>query len=78
MVEVVSRASPMRDRLVKRELYARNGIPAYWIADPAGFSIEILALAGSRYAAEAWFEDEQTLVTERMPDLGLPLLSVFR
>lgn len=75
---MVSRPGRMRDRIVKRDLYARNGIPAYWIADPEERSIEILRLEGSSYRPEAFVTGEQALVTPALPGLCIPLASVFR
>mgnify|MGYP001819738701 FL=1 len=77
-VEVVSPAGRMRDRIVKRDLYARNGISAYWIADPEERSIEILRLEGASYRPEAFVTGEQDLVTPALPGLCIPLTSVFR
>jgi Uma2 family endonuclease len=33
-VEVVSPSSVLRDREFKRALYARAGVPAYWLVEP--------------------------------------------
>ena len=48
VVEVVSPTHPERDRFVKRRLYARSGIPEYWIVDPTERSGEVLRLPLSR------------------------------
>lgn len=40
VVEVLSPASHARDRGVKRALYARHGVPWYWIVDPVSREVE--------------------------------------
>jgi Uma2 family endonuclease len=37
------------DHIVKRQLYARHGVPYYWIVDPAARSIEALVLGPEGY-----------------------------
>ncbi|MGH2616281.1 MAG: Uma2 family endonuclease [Thermomicrobiales bacterium] len=44
LVEVLSPSNRGHDLLTKRALYARAGVREYWIVDPEGRSIEILAL----------------------------------
>ena len=44
VIEVVSADDPRRDRLVKREEYARAGISEYWIVDPQTESVTVLWL----------------------------------
>src|SRR5438552_505401 len=44
LVELVSPSSVRKDRYQKRELYARFGVPEYWIGDPANQALEILTL----------------------------------
>lgn len=48
VVEVLS-TKPKLDTYVKFEKYARSGIPHYWIADPAGRSLDIFHLHAQRY-----------------------------
>lgn len=54
-VEVTSAASRARDLGVKRELYARYGVPCYWVVDleEDGPRMHIYTLRGGRYLAEA-------------------------
>jgi len=78
VVEVLSRSGPMRDRIVKRELYARNGAPAYWIVDPEERAIEVLALVGTAYVPEAYFTGTHLLISQGLPGLRIPLPMVFR
>jgi Uma2 family endonuclease len=48
VVEVLSPSSTTIDRSRKRELYARHGIPSYWIVDPVASTLEAYSLADGR------------------------------
>ncbi|MHB8296424.1 MAG: Uma2 family endonuclease [Acidimicrobiales bacterium] len=61
---MLSASSRAQDRLVKRELYERLGVPAYWIVDPKVLSIEALRLVGSGYEAEAEVSGEGVFATD--------------
>jgi Uma2 family endonuclease len=52
LVEVLSPSNSAQDRLLKRELYERLGVPAYWIVDPLGLSLLALRLTDGRYEIE--------------------------
>ena len=41
IVEVLSSASLRHDRFTKRRFFQTHGVPAYWIVDPDGESVEI-------------------------------------
>ena len=41
IVEVLSPSSLRHDRFAKRRFFQKHGVPAYWIVDPDGESIEI-------------------------------------
>lgn len=77
VVEVVSPPHAERDRLVKRDLYARNRIPTYWIVDPEDESVELLKLGARAYKPEAYFQGEAVLTTALLPGLQIPLQAVF-
>jgi Uma2 family endonuclease len=77
LVEIVSPSHPERDRLVKRELYARNAVPAFWIVDPDEQSIELLRLDGHVYAPEAYLTGANVLETSSFPGLRVSLHQVF-
>jgi Uma2 family endonuclease len=49
IVEILSPASRTNDRVLKRAAYARAGIPAYWIIDPARHQILALRLVDGVY-----------------------------
>ena len=48
-VEILSPSTTLVDRGRKRELYARYGMPFYWIADDEARAIEMWRLAGGAY-----------------------------
>jgi Uma2 family endonuclease len=76
-VEVVSTSHPERDRIVKRALYARNGIPEYWIVELDEQAIQVLRLADGGYEPLAYFERPAVLTTPTLPGFALPLDEVF-
>jgi len=51
--EVVSRSNAAHDRVTKRDLYARSGVPHYWLVDPDARTVEALRLD---LATRAWVE----------------------
>ena len=73
VIEVLSPTHAERDRAVKRALYARSGVPEYWIVDPEERSIEVLRLGDPDYEPAGWFRRGETLVTSCFPGLALAL-----
>src|SRR5262245_54813622 len=49
VVEVLSRSTEARDRGRKMQLFARYGVPEYWIVDPADNTLEIYVLRNGAY-----------------------------
>ena len=49
VVEVLSPSTTTIDRTRKRELYARHGIPYYWIVDPVTGALEAYGLTEGCY-----------------------------
>lgn len=50
VVEVQSPSSTITDRRTKPRLYARYGVPYFWLVDPEARSIEVFALGPDGYA----------------------------
>jgi Uma2 family endonuclease len=48
-VEILSPSTRTIDRVTKRQLYARHGVPYLWLADPDTRAVEALGLRGDRY-----------------------------
>ena len=49
VVEVISSSSRRVDRVRKMALYARSGVPEYWIADPMDRTLVVNLLEGKEY-----------------------------
>ncbi|MCE2501283.1 MAG: Uma2 family endonuclease [Dehalococcoidia bacterium] len=82
VVEILSPSNSANDLAVKRELYARYGIPEYWILDPVGETV--LALTEpvindgiGEYTAEARHQIGDTLTTDRIPGLSIAVADIF-
>jgi Uma2 family endonuclease len=77
-VEVISPSRPERDRIVKRALFARNGIQEFWLVDPAARSVEVFVLREGAYVGAGWFREKAVVVSPALPGLEIPLETVFR
>jgi len=63
MMEIVSRSSRTRDRVVKREIYEASRVQEYWIVDLRERSIQALSLRDGRYEA---IPHDGTIVRSRL------------
>lgn len=82
VVEVLSPSNPARDLETKRELYARHGIPEYFILDTETETVMALSdpiTEGSvgRYTAEALYRSGDTLTTASIPGLAIAVANIF-
>jgi Uma2 family endonuclease len=55
--EVLSPTSAARDRVTKRHLYARAGVPYYWLIDPEARVLEALALRDGTWVEVGVYDD---------------------
>ena len=67
---------------MKRELYARHGIPEYWIIDPERETLLALTDPATtdgvgEYITEALYQAADTLTTDRIPGLAINVADVF-
>ena len=89
VVEVLSPASRGMDKIKKRRLYEVQGVPEYWIVDPAAETLEVYrTAAGGRLtlqaslsqtgsARDAGHAEETMLETPLLPGLRISLREVF-
>lgn len=76
VVEVLS-SKPGLDRLVKRDKYARAGVPEYWIIDPVRRSLEVYALEGERYALPLELAGADHFAPKQFPGLTIDLRELW-
>jgi Uma2 family endonuclease len=77
LVEVLSRERAERDRIVKRDLYARNGVPEFWIVDPDERTVEVYTLCGGHYDPAGFFKESDRISSRVLAGLNLPVSSVM-
>jgi len=77
VVEVLSPDRHERDRIVKRDLYAHNAIPEYWIVDPETASVEMFTVHGDRYQSSGYFAKGDIVTSAVLPDFKVPAATVF-
>jgi Uma2 family endonuclease len=80
IAEVVSEGNRRHDEVRKRKLYARHGVPEYWIVDPALDTVKVYRNPEGGYerVGQLCAEDEDTLTTPLLSDWALPLTELFR
>jgi Uma2 family endonuclease len=80
VIEIVSPGSTniRRDRIVKLQLYAKHGIPEYWVIDPQNLTVERYLNQGACLILEETLRDEQILSTSALPGWSCPLSEIFQ
>ena len=70
-VEILSASTATLDRRRKRDLYARHGVPYYWIVDGEARTIEAYRLAGDAYELLARAAGDAVAASEPFQGLAL-------
>lgn len=68
-VEILSPSTAQTDRQTKMQLYARHGVPWYWLVDPDARTVEVYRLAEGAYTLAARVTGDEPLSAEPLPDL---------
>ena len=76
-VEVLSPSTASIDRGRKMHLFARYGVPEYWIVDPVRLEIEVHALENGRYRRAQVATGVDTVRSVLLPDLSFAADSIF-
>ncbi len=70
-VEVLSPGTTLIDRSAKKQIYARHGIPFYWIVDPEARAVEAYVLSDEGYQLAARASGASPVRLPPFPDLDL-------
>jgi Uma2 family endonuclease len=77
VVEILSPSTTLVDRSTKRQLYARHGVPYYWIVDPEARTIEAYVLAEGGYQLAARASGPEAVSLPPFPDLAFVPASLW-
>jgi Uma2 family endonuclease len=75
--EVISPSTGARDRVTKRQLYARHGIEHYWLVDPVARTLEALALRDGTWMDAGTFDETATARIAPFQEIELPVGRLF-
>ena len=80
VIEILSPGSAniQRDRVTKRQLYAKHGVREYWIVDPPNMSLERYVEQGSSLELLEILGTEDTLSTTVLPGFSCKVSEIFR
>jgi Uma2 family endonuclease len=77
VVEIASPGTATLDRISKYEVYARYGVPEYWIVKPTDRTIEVMILENGEYYSAGIFRAEQVLPSRIVPELPVCVEQFF-
>ncbi len=77
VIEVLSPSTTGIDRSTKRQLYAKYGVPYYWIVDPEARTIEVHVLSEGRYQLAARAFGSEAVSLPPFPDLAFVPASLW-
>ena len=80
VIEILSpgRENVSRDRVAKRQLYAKHVVNEYWIVDSENRAVEIYRLSSERLELAAMLKDQDEITSPLLPGFICPLASVFK
>lgn len=77
VVEILSPSTVLTDRQIKRQLYARHGIPHYWLLDVERQEFVAYTLADGVYREVARAQETETVGAPPFPELQIPLAEIW-
>ena len=77
VIELGSPSTALYDRLMKYDIYARFGVPEYWIAKAASRTIEVLVLEEGTYRSLGVFHGQDRLPSRIVPELPVAVDQFF-
>ena len=80
VLEILSPGSSntRRDRISKLQLYAKHGVPEYWIVDPKTMTVEQYVSRAASLVLLATLQQDDTLTTAAIPGLSCAVRNIFK
>jgi Uma2 family endonuclease len=80
VIEIVSPGAEnmRRDRIAKRQLYAKYGVEEYWVIDPQTMAIEVYRLCENILDLIMIHTDKQRIETPLLPGWSMTVDEMFR
>jgi Uma2 family endonuclease len=80
VIEILSpgSANTRRDRVAKFQLYAKHGVPEYWIVDPLKQVLEVHRLETGSYKLDATLRNDAELSSSVLSGFTCPVSEIFR
>lgn len=78
IVEILSPTTASMDRTAKMQLYARYGVPHYWLVDPEAEALEAYELAEGAYELKADLSASADYYPAPFPGLVVPLKELWQ
>jgi Uma2 family endonuclease len=76
-VEILSPSSATVDQTDKFDLYAKSGVPHYWIIDPKGHTFDAYKLAGKNYIKKASGRERDIVKAPPFPTCKITLAQLW-
>jgi Uma2 family endonuclease len=77
VVEIVSETSAHQDMVTKRRLYARFGVPEYWIVIPEEDAVDVYVLHAGAHDLHTRFRKDDTVALPTVAGITVDLKNVF-
>jgi Uma2 family endonuclease len=78
VAEIVSPGSRKRDKVDKMSLYAKYGVPEYWIIDTDSKHLEQYRLQEDRYELYNLFEGDELVTSDKLPCVSFTISEIFK
>ncbi|MEW6095005.1 MAG: Uma2 family endonuclease [bacterium] len=77
LIEIISKKSAQRDRIIKRRLYEKHGVKEYWLVNPDKKEIEVLRLDQGKYKTYGVFKSQDLLSSLVLKEFHFKVEEVF-
>lgn len=78
VIEILSTWTRSKDRLKKRSIYQRMGVPHYWVVDPSDETIEAYGLRDGAYIVRSFACDDEEFSHPDFPGFTVKLSTLWK